>query len=51
MLMYLAGRNYQPQSDDAWEENQKTGLFGQVKGEEEKKTAEYLAQLCVPFRD
>jgi hypothetical protein len=51
MLMYLAGRNYQPQSDDAWEENQKTGLFGHVTGEEEKKTAEYLAQLCVPFRD
>ena len=51
MLMFLAGRNYQPQSDDARQENQETGLFGNVTGEEEKKTAEYLAQLCVAFRE
>ena len=51
MLMGLAGRNYQPQSDEAWEENQETGLFGHVVGEEEKKTADYLAKLCVPFRE
>jgi hypothetical protein len=50
MVLYLAGRNDQPQSDDAWTENQETGLFGHVSGEEEKKTTEYLAQLCVPFR-
>lgn len=50
MVIHLAGRNYQPQSDDAWTENQETGLFGHVSGEEEKKTSEYLSQLCIPFR-
>jgi len=39
MLMNLATRNYQPQSDGAWKENQETGLFGHVVGEQEKKTA------------
>ena len=50
MVIYLASRNDQPRSDDAWTENQATGLFGHVSGEEEKKTVEYLAQLCIPFR-
>ena len=50
MVINLAGRNYQPQSDDAWTETQETGLFGHVSGEEEKRTAEYLSQRCIPFR-
>jgi len=44
-VLTLANRNFQPQSRDAWTENQDTGLFGHVSGEEEGKTKEYLSKI------
>jgi hypothetical protein len=40
--MHLASRNCQPQSEDAWKENQETGLFGHVVGQEEKNADRVL---------
>ncbi len=42
-VLQLANRNYQPHSRDAWTENQESGFFGHTKGEEEKRTKDFLA--------
>ncbi len=44
-VLTLANRNFQPQSRDARTENQDTGLFGHVSGEEEKRTKENLSKI------
>jgi hypothetical protein len=44
-VLRLANRNFQPQSREAWTENQDTGLFGHVSGKEEKRTKEYLSKI------
>ena len=41
----LARRNYQPQSEEAWTDNQESGYFGHVSSEREKKAKDFLTEL------
>jgi hypothetical protein len=44
-VLTLAARNYQPQSEEAWKDNQESGYFGHVSGEREKKVKGFLTEL------